>query len=143
VNCQRIGRRVPPCAAPEGQDAGAAALQYECAAWAAAVVDAEALLERAAHVLLGVGADSSADLYGHLRRMTQQQLGLKVGASEGERDGGSVRACMRVCVSAFLPACVRACVRVCVWVQNGCECVQASVVCGKRPRWTDACMPLC
>ena len=50
----------------------------EEARFAAAAVAAEALLEDAAHVLLGIGRDSSNDLYRHLCTMTQQRLGLKV-----------------------------------------------------------------
>lgn len=52
----------------------------EDVAWLSQLVQAEELLETAAHMLLGVGADSSRELYDKLRAMTRAQgLVLEVG----------------------------------------------------------------
>lgn len=76
--------------------------QEEDSRFTSSLVAAENLLERAVHVLLGIGSDSSTDLYRHIQLMTQQQLCLKVsflGVRGGERErregGESVRETQR------------------------------------------------
>jgi hypothetical protein len=64
---------------PASQPAAARGADDEAAGFVTALVAAEALLERAAHCLLAVGTDSSADLLRHLRSAAAgQALTLKV-----------------------------------------------------------------
>jgi hypothetical protein len=72
----------------------------EDVAWLSQLVQAEELLETAVHMLLGVGSDSSAELYDKLRAMTRHQgLALEV-------SGRKVAACAcRGCAHAAGGSC--------------------------------------
>jgi hypothetical protein len=59
----------------------------EDVAWLSQLVQAEELLETAVHMLLGVGSDSSGELYDKLRAMTRGQ-GLALQVSSTMRSNG-------------------------------------------------------